>query len=295
MKENTNKKKFKKAPPKKKKNYIPFIIASILFLAVAVGLGIHIYKEREAEREKEIAQSRTTELVTTASTVATTEASEATTEKKKQNVIDFDKLKKQNKDIVAWIKVPGTSVDYPVYQHPKDNSYYLTHNADKQEDSYGAIYIETFNNKYFTDPNTVVYGHNMRNGSMFGSLHKFEDAKFFNKHRKIIIYTEDDTLTYKIFAAFVHSNMHILYEYDFTDYEDFDRYLGDLYSNTDSDAHIDRKVDVDSDDRIITLSTCNHGISTQRYLIQGVLLDDDDDDEEEEDENYESVFEEYDQ
>ena len=93
--------------------------------------------------------------------------------------VDFDELKKQNSDIYAWINIPGTSVDYPVLRCEDDNSYYLNHTVDKKKSIYGSIYTENYNGADFADFNTVVYGHNMKNGTMFGTLKKYRDKTFF--------------------------------------------------------------------------------------------------------------------
>ena len=98
--------------------------------------------------------------------------------------VDFEGLQEYNPDIYAWITIPGTAVDYPIVQRPEDNSYYLTHNTDGEESAEGAIFTEDYNSRDFTDPNTVIYGHNMRNGSMFRSLHNYMDRSFFDENRK---------------------------------------------------------------------------------------------------------------
>lgn len=263
-----------KISKKKKNEYYYLLLPLLAIMVVAVGFFIRYQREQERLRLEEEARQAalqvthvTTEVTTESTTRATTE------EKKKQDVIDFGPLKERNEDVYAWIKVPGTEVDYPVLQHPDDVAFYLHHNIDKEEDIYGAIYTEHHNDLEFEDPNTIVYGHNMNNGSMFASLHRFEDADFFHKHRKIIIYTEEEIHHYEIFAAFVHSNEHVLYGYDFYDPFDFDRFLSDIYAHKEDGANIDRDLEVTSDDNLITLSTCNHGRSEERYLVVGVQID----------------------
>lgn len=190
-----------------------------------------------------------------------------------QAVVDFEALKKENPDIYAWIKVPGTSVDYPVLQSTEDNSYYLTHTIDGEEQTAASIFTENYNSCDFQDPHTVIYGHNMRDGSMFGSLHKYEDKAFFDEHREILIYLPDRILHYRIFAAYVSDNRHLMLNYDWKAAGVMDQYLDEVFSNGDISAHIDREMEVTGQDRIITLSTCNHGIDEQRYLVQAVLVD----------------------
>ena len=130
-------------------------------------------------------------------------------------VIDFDKLcSETNSDIYAWITIPDTKIDYPIVQHATSNEYYLNYNLDGSKGYPGCIYTENYNSKDFSDFQTVIYGHNMKNGSMFAHLHKFEDAKFFEEHPYVFIYTPDRLLVYKIFASYEYSNDHLLFQYD---------------------------------------------------------------------------------
>ena len=94
--------------------------------------------------------------------------------------INWVKLQEKNSDVYSWIYIPNTNVDYPVVQPGKNLSddFYLNHNVNRENEFAGAIYTEKQNAKDYSDPVTVLYGHNMLNGSMFKSLHKFEDAKF---------------------------------------------------------------------------------------------------------------------
>ncbi len=117
--------------------------------------------------------------------------SEPETEGAVRNVsgYDFEKLRETNGDIYAWITVPGTQIDYPVLQSDTDN-YYLEKNLDHTKGYPGCIYSNSCNSREFTDLLTVLYGHNMKNGSMFGSLHDYEQEEFFRENREIIIYTQ---------------------------------------------------------------------------------------------------------
>jgi len=113
----------------------------------------------------------------------------------------------------------------------------------------------------------------MKNGSMFRTLHNFEDADFFEENRDVIIYMPEQTLYYEVFAAYTYDNRHLLHSYYFEDPEIFDGYLKEVFANKDFGAMIDRVMEVTNADRIITLSTCvNSGASTQRYLVQAVLV-----------------------
>lgn len=191
--------------------------------------------------------------------------------------IDWDALHEENPDIYAWIVVSDTLVDYPVLQHPTDDYYYLNHNIDGSKGYPGCIYTEgTYNSKDFEDTNTVLYGHNMKDKTIFGTLHSFDDPDFAMSDKYIFIYTEDRTLVYKVFGAYEYSSKHILWSYDFSNEYVFDEYLKEIFSlrklpgrvlNLRSDVEVTNK------DKIITLSTCTTDSSDDfRYLVQGVLI-----------------------
>lgn len=186
--------------------------------------------------------------------------------------IDFAALQQQNPDVYAWIQVPGTEVDYPILQSSNDNTYYLNHTIDGEEKKEGAIFTENYNTKTFEDPNTVIYGHDMKNGSMFQSIHKYMDRSFFDNNRDIVIYMPDQILHYKIFAAYLTDNKHLLMNYNFWSKDEYQQYLNSIFSMRDMNAFIDTSMEVTNEDKIITLSTCYAGISTQRYLVQAVLV-----------------------
>ena len=187
--------------------------------------------------------------------------------------IDFEAILQENDDVYAWIYVPGTLVDYPVLQHPTDDSYYLNHNMDGSAGYPGCIYTELLNEKDFTDPNTVLYGHNMDDDSMFGSLHDFEDPDFFEEDHYIYIYTPEDVYVYQIFAAYEYPAIHLLYNFDVDDPEVFADYVEGIYESKGRVVNLREDIEVTAEDKIITLSTCttDHENSL-RFLVQGVLL-----------------------
>ena len=144
--------------------------------------------------------------------------------------IDFAQLQSMNPDIYAWIKVPGTVIDYPVVQSDTDNTYYLDHSVEKEEDKAGAIFTEDYNSKTFEDPNTVLYGHGMANGSMFDGLHQYMDRSFFDENREVIVYMPDKILHYQIFAAYLFDNRHLLQALTLRIPKSFQAYLDGLWN-----------------------------------------------------------------
>ena len=190
--------------------------------------------------------------------------------------VDFNELNKINTDVYAWIYIPNTNVDYPVAQSiaDHDDSFYLSHNIYRQYQFSGTIYSEVKNHIDFHDRVTVLYGHNMLNGSMFNNLHLFRDAYFFEHNPYIYVYLPDRTLTYEIFSAYEYDDRHLLYSFDFNDREVFEEYLEYAKNPTKTLICTRRELDVTADDKIITLSTCFDNIDTSRYLVQGVLISD---------------------
>ncbi len=188
--------------------------------------------------------------------------------------VNFTELQKINEDIYAWIYIPNTNVDYPILQTSGDDAFYLSHNYKKEYEFAGSIYTEKLNKKDFSDPNTLVYGHNMLNGSMFRTLHDFRDPDFFAANPYIYVYLPDRTLKYEIFAAYEYDDRHILYSFDFSDKDVYAEYLAYATNPTESMMYNRREVEVTTDDKIITLSTCLGNIDTSRYLVQGVLISD---------------------
>ena len=191
--------------------------------------------------------------------------------------VDFSALRKLNEDIYAWIYIPGTEVNYPILQSSEDEAedYYLDHNLDGSSGKPACIYTQKRNSRDFTDPNTVIYGHNMRDGSMFRALHDYQDAEFFASHPMIYIQTPAKKLAYQVFAAYRYDNRLILEAYDdFADPEVFADYLEEILNQDTSICNINRDVSVTAEDRMITLETCI-GNDDYRYIVQAVLTEED--------------------
>lgn len=188
-----------------------------------------------------------------------------------QKNLDWEELEAVNPDIYAWIYIPNTNIDYPVLQRSGDNDYYLQHNLDGSRGKPGCIYTEDLNSKEFTDYNTVIYGHNMKSGAMFRTLHDFEDKSFFDNNQYVYIYTKDRTLVYKIFAAYTNDAKHILNSNDFTSEQGLSDYLEKVFKKAQAEGYLRDDVAVTGENAILTLSTCTTS-SDKRYIVQAVLV-----------------------
>ncbi|MEG1620199.1 MAG: class B sortase [Eubacterium sp.] len=194
-------------------------------------------------------------------------------QKKVDIPIDFATLQAQNSDIYAWIRIPDTKIDYPIAQHPTDDSFYLNNDLNKEPSASGMLYTELLNRKDFADPNTIIYGHNMKDEAriMFGSLLDYENQDFFKTHRDFVIYTPDKILKYKVFTAYETDDRHILYSYDFHSPTVYKQYLDELLKSTEPGRIVMKDVKVNSDHQIVTLSTCVNGHRPERrFIVQAV-------------------------
>ncbi len=201
-------------------------------------------------------------------------ASKTTGKNKVENHnINWKKLKKLNSDVYAWIYVPDTKVDYAIVQPSKkeDDLFYLKRNLKKKYEFSGSIFSEKINSKSFKDPVTVLYGHNMLNGSMFATLHKFEDPTFFKKHKYFYIYKPGHKLTYKVYSAYTYDDRHIMNSFDFDQAKDVAKYQKSTLKPKSMTKNV-RKVKLGPDSSIVTLSTCTSGGGETRYLVQGLLV-----------------------
>ncbi len=188
--------------------------------------------------------------------------------------VNFAVYQKINKDIYAWIRIPGTPIDYPILNRKGDNEYYLKRNYYRYADTRGSIFTEDYNNRDFNDPVTLIYGHNMSSGSMFGSIQKtYTKKSFMQSHKELQIILPDKTYTYEIFAAVPYSNIHLMYYYDFTNTYVFTEVMNDILSVRAMNAVVDKTVKVNPDDHIVILSTCLSGNGNQRYLLLAVRRD----------------------
>jgi sortase B len=188
--------------------------------------------------------------------------------------IDFDALRSINSDIYGWIEIDGTNISYPIVQSPDDDTYYLTHNTDGRYSANGSIYSEhAYNATDFSDPVTVLYGHHMSSGAMFGKLQQYyADATFFEDNPIITIYTPDATLEYGVFAAVPYGSEHLLYNNDFTDDNVFSYFFEAVMNIRSLNAQFREEYAPQSGDKVLILSTCLAGDNTRRFLVMATLL-----------------------
>lgn len=182
--------------------------------------------------------------------------------------MDWVKMRYINQDIVAWITVPGTQIDYPVCQGA-DNEYYLSHNAYRDSNALGAIFADS--QCSFTSGHPILYGHNMEEGQMFGELSFYESEAFWRSHPYVYIYTPDGCERWAVFSAFQTNEKDALYQVGLEPGSEgyqglIDRLLGERYYDT--------GISPDGNARVMTLSTCaDYGYEGDRFTVHLVRQD----------------------
>lgn len=180
----------------------------------------------------------------------------------------FQKLQAQNPHIVAWLELYDTAIDYPVAQHPDDNTFYLNHDATGGGKSSGSIFLDVYSSPDFTDFNSLVYGHYMEEHAMFGDLKLFEDASFFNTHEYGRIYFQGAYHGLQTLAFLkVSASDEQVYTPHITD-ERKDAYLGHL-----SDLTLLQRDEPRESDRLLLLSSCADDMSGGRFVLLCRLTD----------------------
>ena len=182
---------------------------------------------------------------------------------------DFSSLQSGSPDTVAWITGEDTPIDYPV-MHTDNNEYYLSHLYSGEENRYGALFVDCRNTGLFTDPNTVIYGHNMKNGSIFGTLDSYKKADYWKEHPIVRFYVDGEPRTYEVFAAV---ETQVLYEDEdgFRYYrydgdipeEEYDELVTWLRGHSDYDTEIVPEYE----DQILMLSTCSYHTKNGRFVV----------------------------
>ena len=182
-----------------------------------------------------------------------------------RNPIDFDELNEINPEVIGWIRIGALDRSYPVAQ-AKDNDFYLHRTFEKKDNFAGCIFLNCDNSRFFSDQNSIVYGHNMKNGSMFGTLKNFRDQKTYDKNPYFWIFTPKFIYQYQIFSCATVSKIGDPYRTRFltNDYEEF---LKTCVEKSEVDTH---GLTPTVKDRIVTLSTCTGNEST-RFIVQGML------------------------
>lgn len=185
----------------------------------------------------------------------------------KKKLMDFTKLKEENEEIEFWLTIDSTVIDFPVVIGT-DNKYYLTHTAQHKKSALGAIFADFRTNKNQLDFNTVIYGHNTRNGKMFGTLKNFKQKDFFQTHKTGTLYSPSQNYRLEIFACIVTKHDSEIYRYGFESISQKNEHIKKLRD----EAIQWREIDLNAQSQILVLSTCSNEYKNARTVILAKLV-----------------------
>ena len=182
--------------------------------------------------------------------------------------VDFSALKKENPDVKAWLYSEKTPINYPVVQG-EDNSRYLTQMYNLEWNGCGAIFIDYRCEKPFEDFNTIIYGHRMKDNSMFGSFGEYREQKYFDSHDTMLLATPDRSYRVELFSVVTVPRDSELYRRGFDNKSERQTYLEEV----DALSEVKSDVKVTPEDRIVMLSTCTYEYENARLVIYGKLVE----------------------
>ena len=191
--------------------------------------------------------------------------------------IDFAALKAENPEIFGWLYIPDTAIDAPILQSVEADDYYEIHNAMKEVDEGGALYIEAANLSSMCDFNTVIHGKTAEDGEsgLFADLYQFADPDFFDSHEQMYVYLDGNVLTYEIFSAYERENTSLLRTYDFTYIDGCNQFLEDLYGIRDMSMMLRTGWDeVTPYHFLVTLTTTKGDNPDRQFVVLAALIED---------------------
>ncbi len=241
-------------------------LEALLFLLMLAALfalgkrGFDTWKQKRQEEElRELSRQQETMEETQQEIVI-----EEETEPPYESPIDFSALREINPDIVAWVEIPGTRIDYPVVQ-ADNNETYLHRSFEGEESSAGAIYLDCDSDSDFMGKHSILYGHHMKNGSMFAEIVKFKEKTFFQEHREVILYLPDRELHLKTIAALYGDASGEKRRTVFSDQESFNRYVDEMTKNCSF-----RELPEGDCEGLYSFVTCSYEFQNARTILYAV-------------------------
>lgn len=268
------------------KRKLPMILLCMVFLGIAGYSGIQLYREWSEYRAGDKAYEELTQYVhqetasapgeetarqeTVSDTSSDIPADETEPDTTDWPTVDFEALQAINPDVVAWIYIEGTTINYPVVQGT-DNDDYLDRLFSGGYNKAGSIFMDYRSDRGLTDRNTVIYGHNLRNGSMFQEITNYKDQAFYDEHPVCLIMTPNGNYKLEFFAGYVTDLNSQAWKLQFASDEEYALWLEDAISK----STFTSSVEPTAQDRVVTLSTCTYEFSDARYVLIGILKEKD--------------------
>lgn len=250
-----------------KKN-VMLVILLLLFIILFIYSSYKIINWFKNNNENQIIEQEIKEYITVIEEKDNTGGNnnEEVTNTEINIEVDFNKLKEKNSDVVAYMKINNTNIDYPIVR-TTDNSYYLTHNLEKKYNESGWIFMDYQNKLDNSDKNIIIYGHNRKNDSMFGTLKKALKTEWQDDENNRIIYfvTPNGLEKYEIFSVYEEKASIDPLKVDFKDETEYFNFIENLKNKSFKDF----EVELSKESQILTLSTCGDN-SNNRILVHGI-------------------------
>lgn len=249
----------------KKKRDLPviMIIGVVLIVGAVIYIGSVLLNYQRSASEYDSIEENVFANVDFSASAG--EDSEELTDDEKAVLTAIAELKEENPDVIGWIKFDNLDLSYPIMQG-EDNDYYLSHTFSGESNAAGSIFMEAANSSDFNDSHTIIYGHNMRNRSMFGSLKSYKTEDFYPGNEYITVYTPDKVYRYQIFAYYDISMYGEIYNISFVPGDEFQQIIDNMCRR----SYYDTGVKPKSMDKILTLSTCS--TKGNRFVVNAVRI-----------------------
>lgn len=250
---------------------ILIIVLSIVFLVALIQTACVLLDRKQANDTYEDLQKLVVVEDTEPSETdpPTTKDFRETTSQEKQNTfieVDFKTLQEKYPDVVAWLYCEGTPINYPVAQG-KDNNQYLRHLLSGEYNTAGTLFADYRNAVIGLDDNYVIYGHNMKDGTMLSSLIKYKQQSYYDEYQVIYLLTPDKNYRIELLAGYVTSVASDAYKLDFDTVEQMDKYVAETIKKSTFKTNAEYK----PGDRLITFSTCSYEYTNARYVLVGLM------------------------
>ena len=251
------------------KKIVRGVITVVLLGALVFGIVATVLQQMDYRRgETEYAEAASLAGEETAAEAETPDKKDADPKMWSMSTIHLENLQEINPDVVGWIDIPGTVIDYPVLQ-TDDNTTYLQKSSKMSDCSVGAIFMECQNRTDLSQFNTIIYGHNMRDGTMFCGLKDFQDQAYWYEHRYIYLAADGVVRKYEIYAAYEVSTWEIIYGLEI----DSEKRKNEFIEFGLNASEIDAGIVPTAEDTILTLSTCTNFRNGRRWVVQAVCVD----------------------
>lgn len=242
------------------------IIIIIFFVCLGIFAGWQIYREYSEYHKGSTSYTELDQYVDLPDEEDTSQPEQSAQDTINWPEVNFEELSAINQDIVGWIYIEDTKINYPVVQG-NDNQYYLKHLFNGQWNNAGCIFLDSRNTPDFSDRHSIIYGHHMKNDTMFSGLTEYKKQEFYDAHPTVLLVTPEQNIRIEVFAGYVANVKDDAWEIDLESDMKFEEWLADAKERSCFESGIAPAVT----DRIVTLSTCSYEFDNARFVLLGVI------------------------